>query len=79
MTRTEFERKHRANVKQGFDGLDGKEVWKEFKADLGELLSSERARLAIVAGNASMSCKYGDTHGHCECAFWAKEAVLKSE
>lgn len=75
MTRAEFESKHRANVKQGFDTLDGKEVWKEFKADLTELLDSERKRLAVTAGNAREDCKFGDTHGHCECSFWAQKAV----
>lgn len=79
MTRIEFEKKHRANVKQGFDDLDGKEVWKEFKADLTELLNSERARLAIAAGNAAIDCKFGDIYGHCECAMWAQKAVEKSE
>lgn len=67
MTRSEFEKKHRANIKQGFDDLDGKEVWKEFKADLTELLKSERERFAILAGNTT--CTFGETHGHCECAF----------
>jgi hypothetical protein len=41
MTRAEFEKKHKANLLQGFDGLDGKDVWKEFSADLTELLLHE--------------------------------------
>lgn len=76
MTKAEFEKKHRSNVKHGFDHLDGADVWKEFKEDLDSLLQSERERLAIIAGNARNDCKYGDIHDHCECAFWAKKAVL---
>ena len=42
MTRAEFERKHKANLLHGFDDLDGKDLWKEFSADLSSLLSHER-------------------------------------
>ena len=78
MTQSQFEKKHKSNVLQGFDGLDGKDVWKEFQTDLKELLKSESKRLAIAAGNAHLKCKYGDIHGHCECAFWAQKAVEES-
>jgi hypothetical protein len=79
MTKTQFEKKHKSNVLQGFDGLDGKDVWKEFKEDLAELLKSERDRLAIVAGNAQERCKFGDVYGHCECSTWAKVAVSEDK
>lgn len=73
MTRTEFEKHVKPTVKHGFDGLDGNDAWKEFKDLLTELLNSERARHALVAGNTS--CTFGDTHGHCECSFQAKKAI----
>ena len=73
MTRAQFEKKHKSNIKHGFDDLDGADVWKEFQADLTLLLESERNKHALLAGNTS--CKYGDIHDHCECAFWAKKAI----
>lgn len=42
MTREEFEKKHKPNLLQGFDDLDGKDLWKEFSNDLSALIVHER-------------------------------------
>lgn len=73
MTRSEFEKQVKPTIKHGFDGLDGNDAWQEFKNLLTELLDSEKARHALVAGN--ISCEFGDKHGHCECGFQAKRAI----
>lgn len=73
MTRFEFEKQVKPLVKHGYDGIDGNDIWKEFREALTELLDSERQHYSTVAGN--IRCTYGDDHEHCECAFQAKKAI----
>jgi hypothetical protein len=47
MTYDDFKAKHKENVLKGFDDLDGKDYWAEFKADLHILLASERKVLEL--------------------------------
>lgn len=77
MTREEFDRKHKKNVKLGFDTIDGADIWREFTADLDELIKSEREACAKTA--ASTNCDYGVTHGHCECGFQAGERIRATQ
>lgn len=47
MTYDDFKAKHKENVLKGFDDLDGKDYWAEFKADLHILLADERKPLEL--------------------------------
>ena len=47
MTFDDFKAKHKENVLKGFDGIDGRDYWAEFKADLHTLLAHERKPLEL--------------------------------
>lgn len=47
MTYDDFKAKHKENVLKGFDGIDGRDYWVEFKADLHMLLADERKILEL--------------------------------
>jgi len=47
MTYDDFKAKHKENVLKGFDDIDGRDYWAEFKADLHTLLADERKPLEL--------------------------------
>jgi len=52
MTYDDFKAKHKANVLKGFDDIDGRSYWAEFKADLHTLLADERKPLELQVREA---------------------------
>jgi hypothetical protein len=47
MTYDDFKAKHKENVLKGFDDIDGRDYWAEFKADLHTLLADERKPIEL--------------------------------